>query len=46
MRSEPDPKHPELDPAAIRAAVLIEDTIVGAGTNKELLAMRCAASTT
>jgi hypothetical protein len=37
-----DPRHPEIDPQAIRDAKRIEETMVGMGTNKELLAMRCA----
>ncbi|KAJ7852821.1 hypothetical protein B0H14DRAFT_2759450 [Mycena olivaceomarginata] len=35
-----DPRHPEIDPQAIRDAKRIEETMVGMGTNKELLAMR------
>ncbi|KAJ7352123.1 hypothetical protein DFH08DRAFT_79388 [Mycena albidolilacea] len=35
-----DPRHPETDPQAIRDAKRIEETMVGMGTNKELLAMR------
>ncbi|KAF7366338.1 Annexin A4 [Mycena sanguinolenta] len=37
---EPDPKHPELDPRAIRDAKRIAYTMAGIGTNKEMLLMR------
>ncbi|KAJ6481906.1 hypothetical protein C8R45DRAFT_1003404 [Mycena sanguinolenta] len=37
---QPDPKHPELDPQAIRDAKRIEDTMAGIGTNRKMLIMR------
>ncbi|KAJ7431474.1 hypothetical protein B0H11DRAFT_2130377 [Mycena galericulata] len=40
MRSDPDLKHLDVDPAALRDARLLEETMAGLGTREALLVMR------